>query len=126
MSGNWWNTIDFRPAPPGWRVVFLWDKQREVLPIAGWLIQERYSQGSQDPYPLSDALGDDEKVFGRRRRVIAGTAVKGYGWVVQAIDDNLDDVADVWRILGPGEPEATDEEEKEERAARAAKKPANP
>lgn len=119
LMSNWWNTIDFHPAPPGWRVVYLYPQIRQTFPIAGWLIQDRYTQGVVDPYPVSIDLDSEEQVLGRRRRVIPGIVTEVYDWAVQAIDDNHEDNDNIWKVLAPGEPDPTDEEEQAERARRA-------
>ncbi|WP_435589792.1 hypothetical protein [Micromonospora aurantiaca (nom. illeg.)] len=89
-----WNDIDFRPAPPGWRAVFVdpaeADTQVEIVPIPGWLIQE----------DLHDA---------RSRRVVAAAQFEGNPHLVD-VDDGGDDPRDpgtFWKILPPGAAEPT-------------------
>jgi len=115
---DWWNTIDFRPAPPGWRAIYLHPGEREVVPIAGWLIQERYTQHGQSPPRLVDTLNEDEQVFGRQRRVIPGFVSIDGDWTVRPID-MYDNGTDVWYVLAPGDPEPDASEERQARVSEA-------
>ena len=116
---DWWNTIDFRPAPPGWRVVYLHPGGRDVVPIAGWLIQERYTQTGNFPDDLADDLHADEQVCGRQRRVIPGYVSVEYGWTVWPIDKYEGGDAEIWHVLPPGAPKPDAADEQNERASRA-------
>ena len=73
-----WQTRDFRPAPAGWRAVYLESEQRTVFPVAGWLIQDShlYDSGADQLIP------DDDP----ERRVIPGTCTEPYGWLVEPVD----------------------------------------
>ena len=93
--------------PAGWRAVYLESEQRTVFPVAGWLIQDSYLYDSGADKLIPD---DDPE-----RRVIPGTCTEPYGWLVEPVD--LDKEL-LWMILGPGEPEPTDEDEAAERARR--------
>lgn len=115
---DWWNTIDFRPAPPGWRAIHLHPSGREVVPIAGWLIQERYTQQSGSLPQITNDLNDDERVFGRQRRIIAGYVSIEYDWTVWPIDRYEGGQAEVWHVLPPGAPEPDEADEQAERANR--------
>ena len=62
-----WRTLDFKPATPGWRVVYLDPDKRAVLQVPGWLIQESYF------YDLPDDQAHDDDA--PERRVIPGVCV---------------------------------------------------
>jgi hypothetical protein len=106
-----WRDIDFRPAPNGWRVLYL-DDTEEVgwgaWPMAGWLIQE-YAE--DDGYHEGVGADEDRKPGDRPRRVIA------------AVVEDLELVPvdspmfDPWTIIGPGDPDPT--REQAERAVRS-------
>lgn len=100
--------MDFKPAPHGWRAVYLDSGQRFTFPVVGWLIQESYRL---DP-------DTDEKHFDPRpeRRVIPGICDPEDGWEVSPIDT---EITFLWKILAPGDPEPSEEEEREERERRA-------
>lgn len=103
----WWQTVDFRPAPPGWRVVALFGDRRDVLPMPGWLIQERYLLDDNDkvvPEP-------DDGIRGRQRRIAPGLTVEGYNWCVEPSDENTPDVDNTWMVLAPDQPEPSEEEQ---------------
>jgi hypothetical protein len=111
----WWQTVDFRPAPPGWRVVSLFGDRRDVLPMAGWLIQERYLLDDNDkvvPEP-------DDSVRSRERRIAPGVMVEGYGWCVVPSDENMPEVDNTWMVLAPDQPEPSEEEQTAEVQRRA-------
>jgi len=103
-----WRTLDFKPAPPGWRVIYLNPGDREVLPMAGWLVQ--------DSYLLDLATTEEHEDDTTERRVIAAVCTDAEGWTVRAVDDDEDHL---WTVLAPGEPEPTQDEEAAERARRA-------
>jgi hypothetical protein len=103
-----WRTLDFKPAPPGWRVVYLNSDKRQVVPMAGWIVQELY---------LLDIDADQaHDVESPERRVFPGVCLDAYGWEVEPVDS---DASLLWMILGPGQTEPGEEEEAEERARRA-------
>ena len=119
----WWKTIDFRPAPAGWRVVSLFEDRRSVLPMPGWLIQERYLIDAHDKVVSEPNDG----TYGRERRVAPGITVEGYDWCVQPTDENMRDLDATWMVLAPDQPEPSDEEravEVQRRATVAAKRAA--
>jgi hypothetical protein len=99
-----WRDIDFRPAPPGWRAVYL-DTHGTVSTehIAGWLIQEEVSHAQSGRlHPRGDISAED-----RNRRVVpAFHDVQASGAVLVGIDV----IAGPWRILAPGQPDPTAEE----------------
>lgn len=104
-----WRTVDFKPALPGWRALYLDTDERLVLPVVGWLIQESYYLDLVS----SEAHVDD---YSPERRVIPGTCAEPYGWEVEPVDRGAEFM---WKLLAPGEPEPSEEEEQAERARRA-------
>ncbi len=103
-----WRTVDFRPAPPGWRVYAFFEEKLIVEPIAGWLIQDAFLYDSE-----SDAVVPDEtakRTGGPERRVIPGISVAGYSWSVEPIDEGTQPDDHTWQILPPGAPEPSPEE----------------
>lgn len=107
-----WQTADFRPAPPGWKVVCLFEKNRVIYPIAGWLIQDRRLYDSDNDRMIPDDVPVD-------RRVIPGICIREYGWMVEPIDEGSERDEFTWKILAPGDPEPNEAEEAEEQARRA-------
>jgi len=103
-----WRTLDFKTAATGWRVVYLDPEKAVVLQVPGWLVQESYL------YDLADDQAHDDDA--PERRVIPGVCSGIYDWLVEPIDV---DSEFLWRVLAPGEPEPTYEEEQAERAKRA-------
>jgi hypothetical protein len=103
---NDWQTIDFRPAPPGWRVAVINpDGTLWIDHIAGWLIQELETQ------------------YGTTRR--AAAAVHDYDLIgCGVIDlDTADPDGCNWKILPPGE-EPPSEQELQREIKRRRKTPA--
>jgi hypothetical protein len=112
---TWWQTLDFRPAPAGWRVAWIWDNDHyEVTPVAGWLLQERYYFDEDDEY-----VDADVPRMGRPRRAIPAIVSEGSGFTAEAIDENVGDSRSVWRVLSPDEPEPDLPQRKAEIARRA-------
>lgn len=75
--------VDFRPAAPGWRAVYLFpgeDDPIEVHALAGWLIE------------------DIERSSGDRDRAVRPAVYAMDSGLVQIEDDET-----LWRLLGPGE-----------------------
>lgn len=106
-----WNTVDFRPAVAGWRVLYL-DTTTDVgvveTAMPGWLIQESVwvkdgptHQGivslAERPYPSRRVLAADV----RRGELVAASEHVNF-----------------WVVLGPGEGDPTEEEEQTERRRR--------
>lgn len=98
-----WRTIGFQPAPPGWRVWWLWledDRPRtSSQALAGWLVMEKARQNG-----IGYVVADDNVEPGDRRR-----------WVVAAIHERgggegLDEAREAWMVLGPGDPEPDQKE----------------
>lgn len=86
-------TVDFRPAPPGWRVVFLDGTGRAAItPMPGWLIQEEV-----------EVEGDEERPTGTRDVVASYVEENG----VEPIRGD----AYFWYVLAPGEDGPTPEEQ---------------
>jgi hypothetical protein len=102
-----WRDIDFRPAPPGWRVIEIGDDGWNALPLAGWVIQELAREGREPSY---DDLALDMPAEDRPRRV--APAVHENAWLLSELDP------DVW-VFGPGQPDPTDAEIAAERTLRA-------
>jgi hypothetical protein len=102
-----YRTADFRPAPDGWRIVYLLtDGTIEYEPMPGWLIREEVEYDSN--------TFEDIAVTGHRTVVAA-----------QLVDCTLipaDDHSSFWHVLGPGQPDPTPEEAAAEQARR--RKPA--
>ncbi|MBY8879754.1 hypothetical protein [Actinacidiphila acidipaludis] len=99
------NTIDFRPAAPGWRyVVLAEDGTMQVLPLPGWLIQEEIE------YP---SAGSDDGTPTGSRRVVAARMEDDY---VEAFSS----MPSFWCVIGPGEDEPSQQEVAEEQGRREA------
>jgi hypothetical protein len=99
-----WRDIDFRPAPPGWRAVYLGSEgDVRIEYLAGWLIQEEELYGhSGRKHPREDTRPED-----RDRRVTpAFHAAAQFGAELVEVES----VEGLWRILPPGEPDPTAEE----------------
>lgn len=87
--------IDFRPAPDGWRVLFLdQDENLDIKPMPGWLILGESAHDTTWDLPGTPTGG---------RMVAAAAEWKG---VLEAAHD---DDAFV-KVLGPGEPVPSREE----------------
>lgn len=90
-----YRSVDFRPvAVPGWRVVFRDGSGWTSRPLAGWIVQEEVEM---------DHLGNETPT--------------GYRYATAAImlDEADPEVAErcqgFWKVLGPGEPDPTPEDE---------------
>lgn len=96
-------TVDFRPAPEGWRTAWITPSGLYIAPMPGWVIREEFEYDSPN--------SDEGRSTGSRDIVAA--RVEDYG--IEAID-----AADrsFWLILGPGEPTPTEEETAAEAARR--------
>lgn len=97
-------TVDFRPAPPGWRIAFATTLGPVVEPMPGWLIREEVEY---------DTRTEDVVACTGSREVVATI-------VVESEAAPADSHPDFWHVLGPGEPDPTPEETAEEIARRAA------
>lgn len=94
MGDTVWNIADFRPAPLGWRLVFLnRDTSIRVEPMPGWIILEEREQ----------SMGGDSYLTGDRRI----TAAMADGAEVFSVDE-LGDL--FWYVLAPDEPEPTQQD----------------
>jgi hypothetical protein len=94
-TASYWTTIDFRPAPSGWRTAYLVDEEPGfiTIPMPGWLVQEEVLYNIQTGQDL-DKTG--------HRRVIAGDFDGAE--VVEA------DASNLWCVLSPDTPEPTAED----------------
>ena len=107
MKEKTWRTIDFRPAPAGWRAIGLSEDEDGrgwySLALPGWLIQEecRYAGAAMDE-PAED----------RDRRIVAAFDENGRLWEA---DESM---TDFWYVVGPGDPDPSQEEATRERACR--------
>lgn len=101
-------TIDFRPAPTGWRIVWLsaLEAGYSTSPLPGWLIQEEVARDELTDHPLDTP---DE----RDRYVMPAFLRDGF------VPESVEGIPEFWYVIGPGEPPPTDEEVAAERAARA-------
>ena len=103
-----WRTVDFRPAPPGWRVLAIFHQgKRDGIPMAGWLIQDavEYDNATDTAVRPSTSLGP---AGGTDRRVIPAVVNPGFGWQVEPLD--WEPGSNTWKVLGPGEPDPSEAE----------------
>src|SRR3712207_6723155 len=108
MTDNRWHDVDFRPAPPGWRAIYLDAQDRPVVEqIAGWLIQEKGARPVPPAHPESP----------RPVRRVVPAFHRVADWGVDPIP--LDQVAGLYRIVAPGEAVPSAEEIADEKAAAA-------
>ncbi len=106
-----WEDWDFRPAPAGWRVVYLTDSDEpgwESEPMPGWLVQYEYE------FSRRSFESVDERPLAERPRRVVAAVIEGH-WLTAA-----DTVSNFWCVLGPGAPDPTPEQAREERDSRAA------
>jgi hypothetical protein len=102
--------IDFRPAPPGWRLVYLMDGTPEgyvTAPMPGWLIQEEVYYSRQDTIDDEDTPAPAN----RGRSVTAAGCDGAYLFPAESAEN-------FWRVLGPDEDDPLDEQVEEEKASR--------
>lgn len=90
-TDTYWDTIDFRPAPPGWELAFLPDDPDQPLtrePLPGWLVQEQVT--------FDTRTMEDLPALGRlSRRAVAALVVPGEGLTPASTQPNF------WMELGP-------------------------
>lgn len=91
-----YETTDFRPAPPGWRVLYFTDDGHISTSLAGWLIQDETETG-----------GSARRRTGYRQ---AAAAVMD-DWSVEPVTDSRN----FWCVLGPTDPDPTPEQDTEAR-----------
>lgn len=102
-------TVDFRPAPEGWRIAWITEDRLDIAPMPGWIIREEFEYDSPN--------SDDGRSTGARDIVAA--RVEDWGVEpVESVDGGF------WFILGPGEPQPTEDEVTAEIARRKSKRPA--
>jgi hypothetical protein len=96
-----WRTVEFHPAPAGWRVGLPpWPGQEDCVEVAmpGWLVQEEmFYDHSTDGYVVE--ASEDGLPIPRTRRIVASLLVEG---TVEAVDDEAH-AGDVFVVLGPYE-----------------------
>ncbi len=108
-----WEDWDFRPAPAGWRVVYLEDEDEPGWmsePMPGWLVQYEYE------FSRRSFESVDERPLTERPRRIVAAVIEDY-WLSAA-----DTVSNFWMVLGPGAPDPTAEQARAEREQRAERK----
>jgi hypothetical protein len=113
----WWQTVDFRPAPPGWRVVSLFGENFDVVSVEhmpGWLIQDQYVIDRD----TDQVVADDSSGLPRSRRVVPGVSVEGHDWAVTPADDFVHPDPNTWLVLPPGVEVPGEEEVRAESARR--------
>lgn len=98
MTHERWITVDFRPAPAGYRLAYL-DAQEDppvltIEPMPGWLVEE---------HQVRHSIGDDWRSTDERRAVAAE-----HGWWGPEVEASSHEL--LWRVLFPGEPDPTPEE----------------
>jgi hypothetical protein len=80
--------------------VALFGDRCDITPIAGWLVQEGFTYNEQE----------GEAAKPEHHRIVPGICAEGFSWSVEPIDENLNADLETWKVLGPGEPEPTDDE----------------
>ncbi|MEU9183355.1 hypothetical protein AB0D14_02055 [Streptomyces sp. NPDC048484] len=101
-------TVDFRPAPEGWRIAWLTQGRLDIAPMPGWIIREEFE--------FDSSTSEDGRSTGARD--IAAARVEDWGVEpIEATDSGF------WFILGPGEPRPTEDEVTAEIAHRKTKQP---
>ncbi|MFJ7242352.1 hypothetical protein ACIQWB_35235 [Streptomyces olivaceus] len=83
-----WRTVDFRPAPDGWRTAWITRDGLEICTMPGWLIREEIEHAS----PNSDGQSTGY------RDVIASRIDHNGIEPIETVSD-----ASFWYILAPGE-----------------------
>lgn len=86
-------TVDFRPAPTGWRIAFATNDGPVIEPMPGWLIREEIEY---------DTRTADVVTRTGFREVVAAI-------VVESEASPATEHPDFWHVLGPSEPPPTAE-----------------
>lgn len=103
-----WITVDFKPAPPGWRLAYLEEEKEHlapqlyIRPFPGWLVQESQWYTVHNDEPMIRKVPPPEHAL-LERRVVAGDIDphdSGLATVVPALDFGP---ATFWKLLAPGE-----------------------
>jgi hypothetical protein len=99
MSNEYKNRVlDFRPAPTGWRLVFLDAATMDVEPMPGWLVLQEVevqTDGTEVPTGWRDVEP---------------------GWFADGtVDPASNCLVPLWRVLAPGQDVPTQEEVAAER-----------
>lgn len=95
-------TVDFRPAPSGWRIAYATTLGSIVEPMPGWIVREEVECNTN--------TGDVVTRSGLREVVAAG--------LVEYEVTPANEIPDFWYVIGPGNPDPTPEEIEEEIARR--------
>jgi len=113
-----WVTVDFQPAPTGWRVLFSVEEHgasvpidsavpptglcSEVVSVAGWLVQveQAYDRATET---VAHVEGPED----RARRVVPGVCVDGdaFGYEVTAVDEYECSNVHFVTVLAPSQPD---------------------
>ncbi|NJP28074.1 hypothetical protein FLW53_28515 [Microbispora sp. SCL1-1] len=100
-----YRSVDFHPAPPGWRSVFLADDGTITTePMPGWLIQEEIEFDAETFEDISPT---------GYRRVVAS-------YMDGAELEPVSDFSGFWCVISPDQPLPTAEQAAEELASRRA------
>ncbi|MFF9153832.1 hypothetical protein ACF1AB_16565 [Streptomyces sp. NPDC014846] len=91
-----YRTVDFRPAPDGWRTAWITRDGLAVMPMPGWIVQEEVEHNDQHT--------DDGRPTGHRNVVAGRIEDNGIEPIECAVDREF------WLVLGPGEAEPTSDE----------------
>jgi hypothetical protein len=107
---KFWQTIDIRPVPAGWRIVYLGDDPEPMwtVDMPGWVVERE---------AMVDAAGDLHSVEIPDIRVVAGAIQDGV--IGPAVD-----TSNFWKVLTPSDSIPTNEEAVQERADRASQEAA--
>src|SRR5258708_3802513 len=89
---EYWVTVDFRPAPAGWRIAFLFPDHggAATMPMPGWVVQEEVGSQFESDTPTS-------------RQVVAAMIVDGK--IMSALDNPA-----FWQVLAPTLPDPDQDE----------------
>lgn len=103
-----WRDIDFRPAPAGWRVIFVAPKPPHWFsrPLAGWIIQEQAHLDHRGHVEADNLAASD-----RDRRIVAGVHDPEGQLVLEAAISDW--YGEVWLVVGPGQEDPTTNEAKQ-------------
>jgi hypothetical protein len=106
ITNHEFRTVDFRPAPRGWRLVYATIRGPRIEPLPGWLIREEVEYDT-DTYEVVARTGD--------RDVVPGHLVDGE---IQPAHRH----ENFWHVLGPGQDQPSLKQTAAEMRRRAAHK----